>query len=102
MSNFDFTHLSIHASYRKKSPGQLPSAGNCFLITLLLELHVSGSWTGNDEDHEGGVNDDDGDNEGGGNDDDEDEHIQQAFYSSAGYCFLITLLLALHVSGSTS
>ena len=42
----------------------------------------------------------DEDHDGGGNDDDEDEHIQQAIYASAGYCFLITLLLALQVSGS--
>ena len=52
-----------------------------------------------DEDHDGG-NDDDEDQEDGGNDDDKDEHIQQAIYASAVYCFLITLLLALFVSGS--
>ena len=32
--------IYVH-SWRKRSPGQLPSAGNCFLITPFLALLVS-------------------------------------------------------------
>ena len=31
-----YMYLYMFITCRKKSPGQLPSAGNCFLITLLL------------------------------------------------------------------
>ena len=41
----DIAHCALQGiyvhSWRKRSPGQLPSAGNCFLITPFLALLVS-------------------------------------------------------------
>ena len=41
--------IDVH-SWRKRSPGQLPSAGNCFLIAPFLALLVSEVVDGGDDD----------------------------------------------------
>ena len=41
--------IYVH-SWRKRSPGQLPSAGNCFLIAPFLALLVSEVVDGGDDD----------------------------------------------------